>query len=100
MITSAGSKAPRRRYSSTTSQAVNPRCERRAEEEFVDDAFSCDANRTLLFPCGMGRYHHAAREAIGADWHVWTIVEAADDLAFRALLDLIIRRCRRACTCG
>jgi len=79
---------------------VNPRCERRAEEEFVDDAFSYDANRTLLFPCGMGRYHHAAREALGADWHVWTIVEAADDLAFRALLDLIIRRCRRACTCG
>ena len=71
-----------------------------AEEQFVDDARTGQANRTLLFPCGMGRYHHAAREALGADWHVWTIVEAADDLAFRALLDLIIRRCRRACTCG
>ena len=40
----------------------------------------------------MGRYHHAAREALGADWHVWTIVEAAHDLAFRTLLDLISRQ--------
>jgi hypothetical protein len=51
------------------------------EEEFVDDAFACDAHRTLLVPSGMGGHHHAAREALGVDWHVWTIGEAADDLA-------------------
>ena len=35
---SAGSKAPRCRYSSTTSEAVNACCGKLGEEEFVDDA--------------------------------------------------------------
>jgi hypothetical protein len=30
------------------------------EEEFVDNACTYDANRTLLFVSGMGRHHHAA----------------------------------------
>ncbi len=62
------------------------------KEQFVDNAFACDAHRTLLFRSWMGGHHHAAREALGADWHVWTIVEAADDPALRTLLELISRQ--------
>src|SRR5205823_5039760 len=59
------------------------------EEHFVDKASSRDANRTLLVPSGVDRYHHAAQHALGPYWHLWTVVEATSHLAFRTLLDLI-----------
>src|SRR4030095_5738959 len=59
------------------------------EEEFVDHARTCGANRAFLFASRMGRYHHAARHALGSHRHVGTVVEAAHHLAFRALLELI-----------
>ncbi len=62
------------------------------EEEFVDNTRTGHANRTLLEAFWMGRYHHATRHALGANRHFWTVVEAAHDLAFRALLGLIGRQ--------
>src|SRR5690242_18581760 len=59
------------------------------EKEFVNNACTCDANGTLLFARGMGRYHHTACDALGAYRHAWTIIEAAHHLAFRALLGLV-----------
>jgi hypothetical protein len=61
------------------------------EEEFVDDAPSREANRTLLLARRMGRDDQAAQHAFRADWHGWTVIEATHDLAFWALL-LLIRR--------
>src|ERR1700737_2480150 len=51
------------------------------EEKFVDNARTCDAHRTFLFACGMGRYHHAARHALRSHRHAWTVVETAHHLA-------------------
>ena len=62
------------------------------EEEFVDDTSTRDANRTLLFRGGMGGHHHMAAHAIGSHRDLWAIVEAADHLAFWALLELIWRK--------
>ena len=62
------------------------------EEEFVDDTSTRDANRTLLFRGGMGGHHHTAAHAIGSHRDLWAIVEAADHLAFWALLELIWRK--------
>jgi hypothetical protein len=59
------------------------------EEEFVDDARTRDANRALLFASFMGGHHHATGHSLRSDRHVWTVVEAADDLTFRTLLELI-----------
>jgi hypothetical protein len=55
------------------------------EEELVDDAFSCDPNRTLLFACRMGGHDDAAGHAIGSHRDLETIIEATDHLAFGAL---------------
>ena len=63
-----------------------------AEKEFVDDARSRDAHRTLLLAGRMRGNDHAAQPALGANWHVWAIVEAAYHLAFRTLLHLIGRQ--------
>src|SRR5258708_22978195 len=60
-----------------------------SEEQLVDDACARDAHRVLLLACGMGGDNHAAVYAIGSDRHLWTVVEAAHHLAFRALLKLI-----------
>lgn len=49
------------------------------EEEFVDDAFSRDANPALLFACRMSCHHHAAMDALRPDWHIRAVVEAAHD---------------------
>src|SRR6266700_1356917 len=62
------------------------------EEQLVDNPCPRNANRTLLVAGWMGRYHHAAWHALGANRHVWTIIEAAHHLAFRALLGLIRRQ--------
>jgi hypothetical protein len=59
------------------------------EEEFVDEARTRNANRTLLLANGMGRYHHAARHTERSHRYLRTIVEAAHDLTFRTLLELI-----------
>ena len=59
------------------------------EEEFLDDALPCEANRALLRAGGMGGHHHATEHALGPYRHSRAIVEAAHDLAFRALLELI-----------
>ena len=59
------------------------------EEEFVDDACTRDAHRTLLLAGWMGGHHHAARHALRPHWHFWAVVEAAHDLTFRTLLELI-----------
>jgi hypothetical protein len=59
------------------------------EEEFVDHACTCDANRTLLFPGGMGRHHHATQHTLRSHRHFRAVVETADDLTFRTLLGLV-----------
>ena len=85
----AGSKAPRCRYPSTTSEAVNRGSRQIGEEEFVDHARTRDANGALLFASWMCRHHHSARHALGSHLHRLAVVEAAHHLAFRALLELI-----------
>src|SRR6266480_7993649 len=62
------------------------------EEEFVHDACTRDANRTLLFARGMRCHDDTAPCAIWSHRDLWTIVEAAHHLAFRTLLDLISRK--------
>ncbi len=59
------------------------------EEEFVDDPCAFDANWTLLFASGMRGHDHATQHAIGPHRHRLAVVEAAHDLTFRTLLDLI-----------
>src|SRR6266487_115695 len=59
------------------------------EEEFVDNPCTRDANGTLLFACRMRCHDHAAEHALGSHRDLRTIVEAAHDLAFWALLELI-----------
>src|SRR6266566_9597598 len=59
------------------------------EEEFVDDARTRNANRALLVARWMGRHHHAAQHTLGTHRHFQAVVEAADDLTFRTLLELI-----------
>src|SRR6266700_94216 len=59
------------------------------EEEFVDDARTRDAHWALLLASGMSCHDHAAPYALRPHRHVWTVVEAAGDLAFWALLGLI-----------
>jgi hypothetical protein len=60
-----------------------------AEKEFVTHADAGDAHRTLLEALRMGRHHHATGYALRPHWHLWTVGEAAYDLAFWALLELI-----------
>jgi hypothetical protein len=62
------------------------------EEEFVDDARTRDANRALLFTSWMGCHDHTARHALGSHRHLRAVVEAADHLTFRTLLELIRRQ--------
>jgi hypothetical protein len=50
------------------------------EEEFVDDARTCDAYRTLLLPGGMRGHDHATGLALGSHRDLWTIIEAARHL--------------------
>jgi hypothetical protein len=59
------------------------------EEQFVDHAFACHPNGTLLFPCGMSGHDHAAGRAIGSHRDLGTVGEAAYHLAFGTLLHLI-----------
>jgi hypothetical protein len=59
------------------------------EEQLVDHAFSCDANRTLLFRSLMRGHNDAIELAIGPDRDLWTVVEAAHHLTFGSLLHLI-----------
>ena len=59
------------------------------KEQFVDHTFSCDANWTLLLPSGMRGHNDAIERAIGPDWDLWAIVEAALHLTFGTLLNLI-----------
>src|SRR5512135_2454434 len=59
------------------------------EEEFVDDARARDANLALLLTGRMGRYHHAAGHTLSSHRHLWAVVEAAHQLTFGSLLDLI-----------
>ncbi len=51
------------------------------EEEFVDNARTRDAHWALLLASGMRCHDHAAPYALRPHRHVWTVVEAADDLA-------------------
>ncbi len=60
------------------------------EEQLVDHAFSCDANRTLLFRSLMRGHDYAIELAIGPDRDLWTVIEAAPPLTFGSLLYLII----------
>src|SRR6266699_541617 len=62
------------------------------KEEFVDDARTRDANGTLLGAGWMGRHDHAAQHALGPHRHLWAVVEAAHDLTFWTLLELIRRQ--------
>jgi hypothetical protein len=58
-------------------------------EQFVDHAFSCDPNGTLLFSGRMRRHDHARERSLKPHRDWGTIVEAAHHLAFGALLHLI-----------
>src|SRR5258708_31447542 len=60
-----------------------------SEEEFVDDAGPRDANRALFVASRMSCHDHPAWDALGSHRYLWTVVEAARDLAFRTLLKLI-----------
>ena len=62
------------------------------EEQLVDHPCPCDAHRTLLGACWMGRHHHSAQHTLGSHRHRLAVIETADHLAFRALLDLIGRK--------
>lgn len=70
------------------------------EEEFIDDALTRESDRALLLASWMGGYHHETWHVLGSDRHCRAVVEAAHDLAFWALLELIWGRCRRAWTSG
>src|SRR5579875_1470027 len=59
------------------------------EEEFIDDAFARHANRTLLLVGWMGGHHHAAGYPLSPHWHCRAVVEAAHQLTFWTLLELI-----------
>ena len=59
------------------------------EEEFIDDTLPRDANRALPLAGWMGGHHHATWYALGPYRHCRAVVETADYLAFRALLELI-----------
>jgi hypothetical protein len=59
------------------------------EEEFVDDARTRNANPTLLFASWMDRYHHTTLHPCRPNRHLRAIVEAAHQLAFSAMLQLI-----------
>src|SRR2546423_11888615 len=86
------SKAPRCRYSSTTSEAVNGGSRQTGEEEFINHARTRDPNRTLLFASWMGRHHHAARDAIRPQRHIRTVLERAYHPTFRVGQMLIGRQ--------
>ena len=62
------------------------------EEEFVDDARTRDAYRTLLVGSRMRCHDHAVPRALGSHRYLRTVVETANHLAFRALLELIGRQ--------
>ena len=59
------------------------------EEEFIDDARTRDADGTLLQAFWVGGHHHATGHARRPHRHSRAIIEAAHDLTFRTLLDLI-----------
>ena len=59
------------------------------KKELVDDACPRDAHWALLFTCRMRGHHDAAEDSLRPDRHVWAIVEAASNLAFGTLLELI-----------
>src|ERR1700686_2079537 len=62
------------------------------EEQFVDHTFACDTHWALLFAYRMGGHYHAVGRSLGAHRDLGTIVEAANHLAFWALLNLIRRQ--------
>src|SRR5205807_688762 len=80
---SAVSKAPRCRYSATTSEAVNGGSRQAGEEEFIDHAGTRDTNRALLFAGWMGRDHHATLDAIRPHRHIRAVVERAHHSTLR-----------------
>src|SRR5260370_3774101 len=88
----AGSKAPRCRYSSTTSEAVNRGSWQRGEEQLVDNARTREANRALLFAGWMGGRHHATLHSLRPHWHFSAVVEPAQVLTCRPLLELTGRQ--------
>src|SRR5579875_3165536 len=47
------------------------------EEEFIDDALTRDAHRTLFLAGWMGRYHHAAGHTLSPHKHFRAVVETA-----------------------
>jgi hypothetical protein len=53
------------------------------EEQFVDHAFSGDADRALLLPGRMRRHDHAAGDALRSHRDLGAIVEAAHQLTDR-----------------
>jgi hypothetical protein len=61
------------------------------EEEFVNDACTCDTNRTFLFAGWMGGHHHAAGRVLGSHWDLRAVVDAAYHLTLlsEALTDLV-----------
>src|SRR5690348_8658038 len=59
------------------------------EEEFVDYAFTCHANRTLLSALGMGCHHHAIQHPRRSNWYLRAVVETAHESTFRPLLKLV-----------
>ena len=59
------------------------------EEQFVDNARTCEANRALLFAGWMGGHNHATPHSLGPYRNLRAIVEAAHDLTFWTLLELI-----------
>jgi hypothetical protein len=64
------------------------------EEEFVDNARTRDADGFLLrfLPVLVSRmhcHHDTAGHALGSHRDLWAVVEAANGLAFGALLELI-----------
>src|SRR5579875_790738 len=59
------------------------------EEEFIDDAVPRHAHRTLLLVGGMGGHHHAAGYPLSPHWHCRAVIEAAQQLTFWTLLELI-----------
>src|SRR5450631_4148948 len=85
-----------KRFKSTTMQiqlhhvrSGEPLLRQAGKEEFIDNPFPRDANRTLLVPGGMGCDNNAAMDTFWSYGHIRAIVETTHDQTFWAVLQLV-----------
>ncbi len=62
------------------------------EDEFIDDACTCDADRAFLLPGRMGSHDHPAGYPFWSHRYLRAIVETAHRLTFGTVLELIGRQ--------